>query len=44
MTTLHMHLDSPVQKRPLRPSNSRMCPRTAPKGLAKGAKFVVITC
>ena len=31
MATLHMQLDFPVPKDPLRPSNSTICPRTAPK-------------
>ena len=31
MATLHMQLDFPVLKGPLGPSNSTICPRTAPK-------------
>ena len=42
MATLHMQLDFPVPKGPLGPSNSTICPRTAPKRPPKAPKFVHI--
>ena len=40
MATLHMQLDFLVPKGPLGPSNSTICPRTAPKRPRKTPKFV----
>ena len=40
MATLHMHLDFPMPKGPLGPSNSTICPRTAPKRPPKAPQFV----
>ena len=42
VATLHMQLDFPMQKGPLGPSNSTVCPRTAPKRPPKGTAFVHI--
>ena len=42
MATLHMQLDFPVPKGPLGPSNSTICPRTAPKRPPKALEFVHI--
>ena len=41
MASLHMHLDFPVLKAPLGPSNSTICPRT-PKRPPKAPEFVHI--
>ena len=42
MATLHMQLDFPVLKGPLEPSNSTICPRTAPQRPPKDPEFVHI--
>ena len=42
MATLYMQLDFPVLKGPLEPSNSTICPRTAPKRPPKSPDFVHI--
>ena len=42
MATLRMQLDFPLQKGPLGPSNSTICPRTALKGPPKASEFVHI--
>ena len=42
MATLHMQLDFCVLKGPLGPSNSTMCPQTAPKTPPKAPEFVHI--
>ena len=42
MATLHMQLDFLVPKGPLGPSNSTICPRTAPKRPPKAPEFVHI--
>ena len=42
MATLHMQLDFPVPKGPLGPSNSTICPQTAPKRPPKALEFVHI--
>ena len=42
MATLHVQLDFPVPKGPLGPSNSTICPQTAPKRPPKASKFVHI--
>ena len=40
MASLNMHPNLPVPKGPLRPSNSTICPRTAPKRPPKAPEFV----
>ena len=42
MATLHVQLDFPVPKGPLGPSNSTICPLTAPKRPPKAPEFVHI--
>ena len=42
VATLHMQLDFLVPKGPLGPSNSTICPRTAPKRPPKAPEFVHI--
>ena len=42
VATLHMQLDFPMPKGPLGPSNSTICPQTAPKSPPKAPKFVHI--
>ena len=42
MATLHVQLDFLVPKGPLGPSNSTICPRTAPKRPPKAPEFVHI--
>ena len=43
LATLHMQLDFYVRKSPLGPSNSTICPRTAPKRPPKALEFVHIS-
>ena len=42
MATLHMHLDFPVPKGRLGPSNSTICPRTAPKRPPKALELCTL--
>ena len=42
MAALHMQLDLPVPKGPLGPSNSTICPRTAPKRPPKPQNFCTL--
>ena len=39
---LHMQLDFPVPKSPLGPSNSKICPKNAPKWPPKAPELVQI--
>ena len=42
VATLHMQLDFPMSKSPLGPSNSMICPKSAPKWPPKAPEVVQI--